>query len=334
MGVIYGIKNNVLNQIVYVGQTIHWPRRQLAHKSTAFNPNDPSYEFPLYRAIRKYGIENFSFEVLCECDNSELNSREIALIREYDTYYNGYNLTTGADHIGERTRQFSKEIIKQVVEEIKFTNQTFDEIGSKYGMSAGSVSLINLGKHSYTEDYDYPLRPSSYQLTTKDVLEIIDLLKSTDIKMEDIGLKFNVPVTVVSNINRGVRSKQPNIEYPIRHTHKIWTDKEFIEIIDLLKNTKLSMDKIAKKFNVSEKVISAINNGEYRRIKNWESFPIRNTRLSKDQVVEIRNLLLYSNLSINQIAEQFNRNYKTVSYINNGKTFHDNSYVYPLRSYR
>jgi len=30
-------------------------------------PGDHSYNNPLYRAMRKYGIENFSFEVLEEC---------------------------------------------------------------------------------------------------------------------------------------------------------------------------------------------------------------------------------------------------------------------------
>ena len=45
--------------------------------------------------MREYGLENFSFDVIEECLEDELNEREIYWIKYYDTYYNGYNRTLG-----------------------------------------------------------------------------------------------------------------------------------------------------------------------------------------------------------------------------------------------
>ena len=45
--------------------------------------------------MRKYGIENFTFSVIEECSQEQLNEREIYWIEYYDTYKNGYNSTLG-----------------------------------------------------------------------------------------------------------------------------------------------------------------------------------------------------------------------------------------------
>lgn len=57
---IYKIQN-LINGKIYIGQSKNIEKRWLRHKTTAFNKNDHSYNLPLYRAIRKYGLENFSF---------------------------------------------------------------------------------------------------------------------------------------------------------------------------------------------------------------------------------------------------------------------------------
>jgi group I intron endonuclease len=49
----------------------------------------------LYKAMAADGVENFSFEVLEECDRSELNNRETYWIDFYNTTIFGYNMTKG-----------------------------------------------------------------------------------------------------------------------------------------------------------------------------------------------------------------------------------------------
>ena len=95
---IYKI-TNLVNGKSYIGQSVNIQKRFNAHKSVAFNPNDANYNYPLYRAIRKYGLENFSFEVLEECDISELNNKEIYYISKYNTYGKcGYNQDKGGNN--------------------------------------------------------------------------------------------------------------------------------------------------------------------------------------------------------------------------------------------
>ena len=65
----------------------------------------------------KYGINNFSFEILEQCDISELNQKEqewIAKLRTYINYpdSNGYNLTTG----GDGQRKITVEEINNIYE--------------------------------------------------------------------------------------------------------------------------------------------------------------------------------------------------------------------------
>ena len=60
---IYKITNTI-NGKAYVGQATNISVRLKNHRSDAFNPNKPGYDYPLYRAIRKYGLENFRFEII------------------------------------------------------------------------------------------------------------------------------------------------------------------------------------------------------------------------------------------------------------------------------
>lgn len=60
--------------------------------------NSDCYNRPLYRAIRKYGIENFDFVIIELCKPEDLNDKEIYWIKYYNSYEDvnkGYNLTPG-----------------------------------------------------------------------------------------------------------------------------------------------------------------------------------------------------------------------------------------------
>lgn len=102
MGYIYKITNQV-NGKMYIGKTEYldplkrWKRHLEDYKKQKIGHR------PLYYAMRKYGIENFEFQVIDQTDNSDvLCELEQHYIKEYRTYINfedsnGYNATLGGD---------------------------------------------------------------------------------------------------------------------------------------------------------------------------------------------------------------------------------------------
>lgn len=118
---IYKI-TNLINGKMYIGQAQDIYKRWYAHKYSAFKKDNKRYNVILYRAIRKYGLENFEFEILEECCVEELNEKEIYYINKYNTcIYNknswGYNMTIGGD--GTRGYKLSKEQLKLMSDRMK-----------------------------------------------------------------------------------------------------------------------------------------------------------------------------------------------------------------------
>ena len=100
----------------YVGQTVQLEKRMMQHSTQALNPNCASYDCAFHRAIRKYGIENFKFEILEEnIPRTMLDEREIYWINEMNSFgKNGYNLTLGGR--GNLGREWSEEQRKRLSE--------------------------------------------------------------------------------------------------------------------------------------------------------------------------------------------------------------------------
>ena len=98
---IYKYQNKI-NGKIYIGQSIDIERRQYNHKSSAYNEKANDYNSQFHQAIRKYGLENFDFEIIAELTPEEytrqtLNQLEIFFIKYYDSFKNGYNATEGGD---------------------------------------------------------------------------------------------------------------------------------------------------------------------------------------------------------------------------------------------
>lgn len=92
---IYKITNNI-NKKVYIGQSIHIETRIKEHFWKATCEKDISFNSILHQAIRKYGAENFSWEVLQECSVNEIDELEKHYIDKYNSISpNGYNILTG-----------------------------------------------------------------------------------------------------------------------------------------------------------------------------------------------------------------------------------------------
>ena len=152
---IYKITNNI-NGKAYIGQSKNIERRWKQHIYHAINSNEDCNSL-LYKAIHKYGIENFKFEVITECSIDELDKLEIFYIEQYDTYYNGYNLTLGGSG---NHNEINKEKILGIISDLENTEMSHREIAQKWDMSIGLVQGINTGRY-YTQNREYPIQKSS-----------------------------------------------------------------------------------------------------------------------------------------------------------------------------
>ena len=97
---IYCIKN-LVNEKCYIGQSIKIKKRLYQHIKSV-----NKVDVALYRAINKYGLENFEVSVLETVQTktslnelkSILDDLEKKYIQEYNSYNNGYNSTLGGDY--------------------------------------------------------------------------------------------------------------------------------------------------------------------------------------------------------------------------------------------
>ena len=94
MAEIYKIEDQIYHKI-YIGQTTQGVKtRYLQHLERAKNPKDVT---KLHCAMRTLGPENFWCETIEECPEAQLDEREKFWIKHYDSYVNGYNMTSGGN---------------------------------------------------------------------------------------------------------------------------------------------------------------------------------------------------------------------------------------------
>ena len=129
MASIYIIKN-YCNDKVYIGQTIQPINIRFASHIAASRVEDTKF----YRAIRKYGEKQFYIELLETVPYEQLNERERYWIKQYDSYYHGYNSTFG----GDSSNCINYDDIKQLWDQ----GYSRVEISDKLNLSRDTVSKI------------------------------------------------------------------------------------------------------------------------------------------------------------------------------------------------
>ena len=137
---IYKITNQITNE-VYIGQSIHIEQRWEEHKREAKTNNSQAL---IYQAMRQYGINNFSFEILEECQPNEvlLNEREKYWISFYDSFHNGYNMTSGGQ--GNEGWIYNPETFFELWDEGYTTQQIAEKVGC-------SIQLVAMRLKGYKD---------------------------------------------------------------------------------------------------------------------------------------------------------------------------------------
>lgn len=163
---IYKI-TNMLNGKVYIGKSTNLAKRKKAH----FNACDDN--MIIHQAMKKHGKNNFSFEIIEECSEKELDEREIYWIKYYNSYMGeGYNATAGGEGASHPVK-ISNENLLLIIEDLQHSDLSIKEIGQKYGVSSTTIGAINNGDSRIIENIEYPIRSSIFSPSKEELHEIL-----------------------------------------------------------------------------------------------------------------------------------------------------------------
>ena len=145
MAVIYKI-TNLINGKIYIGETTRsFNKRWNEHKSQSFNKGH-GYYYHLHCAIRKYGLNNFSTEILEECEDNLRFEREHYYILKFNSLDpNGYNyLASGEGSVKvpiEKIVELWEEgfMCKEIGQKLNLHYQTVSEHLKNYGITQEEI---------------------------------------------------------------------------------------------------------------------------------------------------------------------------------------------------
>jgi group I intron endonuclease len=155
--VIYCATNKI-NGKQYIGYTENLKKRIQLYRSAA---KTCKTQRKFYNAIQKYGIDNFTWEIIYESwDNKNcLSVIEMLLIKEFDTYRNGYNSTPGGEcnpHYGKDNGMFGKTHTAEVKQMLRvkatlqFKDKSYEDL---YGKEKADILKEKRSKHWLGKDH-------------------------------------------------------------------------------------------------------------------------------------------------------------------------------------
>lgn len=92
MAFIYKI-TNLTNNKCYIGKT----ERTVQERWNEHKRKRKTLDLPLYRAMNKYGVEQFTIETIEECESKIIDEREKYWIEYYNSCKLGYNCNMGGE---------------------------------------------------------------------------------------------------------------------------------------------------------------------------------------------------------------------------------------------
>ena len=176
MSKIYKITNDI-NDKVYVGKTENSLDKRFAEHCKDSQKREEEKR-PLYAAMRKYGIEHFSIELIEECDIEVVALREQYWIGFYKGYTEGYNATLGGDGKAYINREELLELWKAGKSLKEIVELTHHDIGwISQILQSNGVDKIEITKRSQKH---WGVRaPKKVLMLDKKTNEVLNAFEST-----------------------------------------------------------------------------------------------------------------------------------------------------------
>ena len=205
MSFIYKIINNINNKI-YVGKT-NLTIQERFNQHCRDSQKISEQTRPLYRAMNKYGIENFTIELIEECPTDLASFKEQYWIGYYKGYENGYNATKGGDGI----QLFNHFEIAKKLKEILNPK----EVAKLYGCSLDTIYII-------AKEYNIKLPQGGQDNinSKKEVYQYDKITKKCLNSFESVqkASEWLLKENIIHTLNSGVRSHISEAARGIRKT--------------------------------------------------------------------------------------------------------------------
>lgn len=199
LGKIYKITNKI-NGKIYIGQTTKTLEERFQKHCWGTTLKDIyHFNMAIKQAIKKYGKENFTIELIEQVEKDKLDEREVYWISFYNSYQKGYNCTLGGQNGATRKCSLSLEEENEVIE-AKYLGFSSKEIGEVYNIDKSTVCNI-FKRHNLKLPNKRSLED---RINKKDFIKFL----STNPTYKQIENKFNICRCSIYNY-----IKKHNIEY-------------------------------------------------------------------------------------------------------------------------
>lgn len=212
MGIIYCYKNKT-NGKRYIGQTINPQQRKSAHISDSTH-----IDTKFYRAVRKYGWNNFEYEILAESeDRNELDKLEVDFIKSFNSIENGYNIRSGGEHptMGEETKKKlqqanafqNAELSEEEIIELRIAYLNYDSpsqiYNEKYKDRLHFNSFLNIwtgARYAYVMPEVFEQRQGRRKYSEEVVKEIRRVREEERLSYDKLAKIFGIPKPTIADI--------------------------------------------------------------------------------------------------------------------------------------
>lgn len=261
------------NGKMYIGITNNFKRRLKEHKRSV-NKKD-RFEYPLYKAIDKYGWDSIEWSIIMECETlDEAKEAEVYFIERYDLYNKkGYNVSKGGDYPSINCYIYSDTKVEEIVFDLENTKMTLLEISKKHEVSISYVSNILNNKIRNKKEINRKSLQS--QKGSKNKASKLNETVVSDIKKElikgtsrkELVVKYEVSKSLIQAI--AVGDSWSHVEPKIPMKKKITKmNKEKLTYIKEELDKGRTGASIIKELNISPTTISKIKKGKYDYLLN------------------------------------------------------------------
>lgn len=273
---LYCITNKTNNKS-YVGQTENYEERWKNHKRDALRQTKKksARHFAFQNALIKYGIENFTWQIIEQVDTlEESNEAEEFYIAYLQTLApNGYNILRGGNNrtLSQATKEKIRMKLKIVGSFVGKKGKDHPNFGTT--LSEGrkqALSIMKSGDNGPNKKINSTIAYEIY----------IEYLNNPNITGRDLAKKYNLRASTISNILNKKSWKEVLKDLPvlnIEERHRGETlknsklkNQDVIDIRNMYATGNYTMENLATKYSITSSAVSNIISRKYwKHIKSY-----------------------------------------------------------------